>query len=359
MIQYFYTIPVLFMTALCMLFLVTTNEYILPAQKKGFIVAFLGEVFIIVFEVLTIILNNFNIEFRAIHFISNYLGFLLTPILIAFFASSIGRFHRIKIAMAGISSYFVVYNILVATNRLFYIDDQNAYHRGNLFFVYLIFYFCALVYLVYESLRYSSKGFLKHKIFVCLLSFCFLASISIQVLYPEVYLTRIAVTFCLCAYYAFIIEFTGLFDILTGVLNQGTYQKKIKELKEKQIVVIFDIDDFKYINDNYGHQYGDKCLKDVSKSAKMIFGNFGQCYRIGGDEFAVILRKNAKVETLLDRFEKNIEEKFKNAQYRIYVSAGYSVCRKNEHYEDVVQRADDNMYSVKNERKRLRANAQN
>ena len=89
MIQYFYTIPVLFMTALCMLFLVITNEHILSAQKKGFIVAFLGEAFIIVFEVLSIILNNFNIEFRAIHFISNYLGFLLTPILITFFASSI------------------------------------------------------------------------------------------------------------------------------------------------------------------------------------------------------------------------------------------------------------------------------
>lgn len=355
MIQYLYTIPVLFLSVLCMTFLTATNEYLLPAHKKGFFIAFLGEIAIIIFEILSVFLNNSAIEFKTIHFLSNYLGFLLTPILIAIFAASIGRFHRLKFAMIGISAYAILYNILVATNQLFFIDAQNSYHRGNLFFAYIILYFCAVVYLLYEALRYSRKGFFRHKVFIALLIFCFLASTSIQVLNPEVYITRIAVVFNLCVYYAYNIGFTSLFDKLTGVLNQGTYQKKIKELKEQQIVVILDIDDFKHVNDNYGHQYGDKCLESVSQSAKTIFGNFGQCYRIGGDEFAIILKKNAKVDSLIDRFEKSIDEKFKDSPCKIYVSAGYSVCEKNESYEAVVQRADTNMYSIKNLKKATRA----
>ena len=355
MTQYLYTLLILFMTILCMLFLTVTNEYILPVHKKAFFVGFSGEFFITVCEVLSLFLNGADTEFKFIHFLSNYFGFLFTPILMIFFAVSIGRFHRLKFATIGISAYFIFCNVLVVTKQLFFIDAQNNYHRGNLFPLYIISYFMATLYLLYETLRYSRKGFLQHKIFACLLSFCFLLSSSIQVLNPEVYITRISVVFSLCVYYAYSIELTNLFDKLTGVLNQGTYLRKIKELKEQQIVIILDIDDFKYTNDNYGHQYGDQCLGIISQAIKSIFGNYGQCYRIGGDEFAVILRKYSNVESLITRFEKTIADKFKSLPYQLSVSLGYSKYEKNDSFETVVQRADRNMYNVKNQKKTLKA----
>mgnify|MGYP006969258621 CR=1 FL=1 len=73
MTQYFYTIPVLLMMLLCMLFLTVTNEFILATHKKGFFIAFLGEIAIIIFEILSVFLNNSAIEFKTIHFLSNYL----------------------------------------------------------------------------------------------------------------------------------------------------------------------------------------------------------------------------------------------------------------------------------------------
>ncbi|MBQ7328322.1 MAG: GGDEF domain-containing protein [Oscillospiraceae bacterium] len=353
--QYFYTLPVIFMTVLCMLFLTIKNEYVLPAHRKGFFVAFLGAFFVIVCEVATILFDGSAMKVKALHFLANYLGFLLSPLLVVFFAVSIGRFHRVKGAVFGAGAYFVLYNVLVAAKQLFFIDAQNNYHRGNLFFVYLISYLAAVLYLLYETLRFSRKGFKRHRIFAHILSICFLLSSSIQVIKPEVYITRITVVLSLCTYYAYDIELTNLFDRLTGALNQGTYLRKIKELKEQQVVVIFDIDGFKIINDNYGHQYGDNCLAVVARAIKLIFGNYGQAYRIGGDEFAVVLRKGNNVESLIMHFEKTIADKFEDAPCKITVSTGYAKYEKNDTYEDVVKRADDNMYRVKNQKQALAA----
>ncbi|MBQ4117272.1 MAG: GGDEF domain-containing protein [Clostridia bacterium] len=155
----------------------------------------------------------------------------------------------------------------------------------------------------------------------------------------------------LCICYSYNLELTNLFDKLTGVLNQGTYLKKIKDLKPEQIVIILDIDNFKLINDNYGHQYGDKCLSIISHILKSVFEKHGQCYRIGGDEFAVILRKNSNIESLITRFENNITEKFKNAPHKLSVSLGFSKFEKNDHFEAVIQRADSNMYNIKKQKK--------
>lgn len=354
MTQYLYTILILFMVILCMLFLTVTNEYILTVHKKAFVVAFLGEFFITVCEVLSLFLNGSATEFKVIHSLSNYFGFLLTPILIMFFAVSIGRFHCLKVAIIGISAYFILCNVLVVTKQLFFIDAQNNYHRGNLFSVYIISYLLATLYLLYETLRYSRKGFLKHKIFAYLLSFCFLLSSSIQVFNPQVYITRTTVVFSLCVYYAYSMELTNLFDKLTGVLNQGTYLRKIKELKVQEIVIILDVDDFKYINDTYGHQYGDKCLGIIAQAIKSIFGYYGQCYRIGGDEFAVILRRYNNVESLITRFEKTLADKFKNSSCQLSVSFGYSKYEENDSIENVIQRADFNMYNVKKQKKALK-----
>ena len=351
MTQYFYTIPVISVILLCMIFLTATNEFILPKHKKGFIVAFTGELLIIICEVLTIVLDGSAIEFKPIHFLANYFGFLLTPILIVFFAASIGRFHRVKGALIGIVTYSVLINCLIITKQLFFIDAQNNYHREFLYPIYIISYLLAIVYLLYESLRYSRKGFLHHKIFAYLLSFCFLASVSIQVFAPQVYITRMAVVMSLCVYYAYNVELANLFDKLTGILNQGTYLRKVKSLKEGQVVIILDIDNFKGINDNHGHQVGDECLTGISRTIKSVFGNYGQCYRIGGDEFAVILRKHNNVESLIKRFEIAVDEKFKNNPCQLSISLGYSKYENNDSFEAVIQRADSNMYDAKRQKK--------
>lgn len=81
-------------------------------------------------------------------------------------------------------------------------------------------------------------------------------------------------------------------DYLTGILNRRGLFKNLKErikIKEKFNVIYFSIDNFKIVNDNYGHTYGDNLLKEIStRMTKKIDGK-GVIARIGGTDFAVAL----------------------------------------------------------------------
>ena len=86
---------------------------------------------------------------------------------------------------------------------------------------------------------------------------------------------------------------------------------------------------------------------------KSVFGNYGQCYRIGGDEFAVILRRYHNVDNLIKRFEIAVADKFKNKPCQLSLSLGYSKYENNDSFEAVIQRADANMYKAKKQNKAL------
>jgi diguanylate cyclase (GGDEF)-like protein len=55
-------------------------------------------------------------------------------------------------------------------------------------------------------------------------------------------------------------------------------------------VVVMDVDDFKRVNDRHGHLYGDQCLKRLAALVYDTFKDIGVSYRIGGDEFCVLMR---------------------------------------------------------------------
>lgn len=79
-------------------------------------------------------------------------------------------------------------------------------------------------------------------------------------------------------------------DLMTGVYNREVGLFKIKELLHNRVkgaFIIVDIDNFKKINDNYGHMYGDTVIKEVSRLIKKSFGNRDIVLRMGGDEFIV------------------------------------------------------------------------
>lgn len=84
-------------------------------------------------------------------------------------------------------------------------------------------------------------------------------------------------------------------DALTGLLNRGTVVKRVSEIMRQGGVgaqhglIMLDLDNFKLINDNLGHQYGDQVLKEVADSLKNVLRKNDLCGRLGGDEFVVFL----------------------------------------------------------------------
>ena len=85
-------------------------------------------------------------------------------------------------------------------------------------------------------------------------------------------------------------------DSLTGLFNRLAYDKAMASVNVKDasyIVVIFDLNNLKYFNDTFGHTIGDTYITDSSSLIKQAFKNLGAVYRIGGDEFCIIMREKS------------------------------------------------------------------
>lgn len=113
---------------------------------------------------------------------------------------------------------------------------------------------------------------------------------------------------------------------------------------------MFDVDDFKQINDSYGHVQGDLCLAEIAECIKKAYANFGYCYRIGGDEFCVLLKNADKEDWCKQEFLHRLEEKRRKITFLPTVSYG-SASFSSGDIVAVKDKADRDMYQYKYERK--------
>lgn len=134
------------------------------------------------------------------------------------------------------------------------------------------------------------------------------------------------------------------------IIDQINIAKRQKNDDLKLAVCVFDIDDFKLINDNFGHIIGDRVLKDVAKISKESLRVVDFIGRWGGEEFCVIV-PNVEVKHMLRIVEK-IRQNIKNFDFNINktITCSYGVSVYNEDNDDnlsFIQRADEAMYWAK------------
>lgn len=144
-------------------------------------------------------------------------------------------------------------------------------------------------------------------------------------------------------------------DKLTGVKNNTAYLQEVAFIKNDILqkkadfsVFVIDVNGLKYINDNFGHEVGNELIIKVTQMIAEVFGE-ENIYRIGGDEFAVILCDFPEKEC--ERYEKAFDEIVENQKGKIWASAsiGYATYNKkmDSTYESVFNRADEDMYDKK------------
>lgn len=149
-------------------------------------------------------------------------------------------------------------------------------------------------------------------------------------------------------------------DPLTGISNRRSFfdlaKKEIARAKRyysKLSLLMLDIDDFKAINDTYGHLAGDLVLKELVKSMKNILRENDMPCRFGGEEFAVLLIESGKVESfnVSERIRKDIAKsnvKWQNHNIKFTVSIGLTLIKGNdENLDDIIHRADKALYKAK------------
>ena len=151
-------------------------------------------------------------------------------------------------------------------------------------------------------------------------------------------------------------------DSLTGVYNNTAYTSATLEIdknihERKFGVVIFDVNDLKKINDEYGHGKGNELIINTANLIKKTFKD-SKTYRIGGDEFAVILEGNdlRKYDELINKFDEDISKEYINVgpgKHKINVARGVAIYSLANDYkfDDIFKRADKAMYQHKKEMK--------
>lgn len=149
-------------------------------------------------------------------------------------------------------------------------------------------------------------------------------------------------------------------DGLTGLGNRTAYLEQLDayvggETGISQLGIVFlDVNNLKRVNDNQGHEKGDELITAASKIISDSFGRYGKAYRIGGDEFCVLMTGLGLQETYehgLSEFQKLIDEanKTKMYTYEIQIANGFSVCDiiDRQKIDEAVMEADSAMYANK------------
>ncbi len=156
-------------------------------------------------------------------------------------------------------------------------------------------------------------------------------------------------------------------DSLTGLRNTNSYWAWItdfdKEIETKEIVfgvIVLDINYLKETNDRYGHDVGNKLIASVAHIISSIFKR-SPVFRIGGDEFAVILQNRdlEDLEVLLKKFDEeclNVSVETEKENIPVSIAKGFARydSKKDSNFIDVFNRADDAMYENKREIKGLK-----
>ncbi len=151
-----------------------------------------------------------------------------------------------------------------------------------------------------------------------------------------------------------IITDMSLHDELTGLLNRRAVKQVLNKLDiiyEEEgtdyIVIILDIDHFKSINDNYGHDIGDKALKYVAQCIQKNIRSTDDAFRFGGDEFLIVLCGVDK--KIASKICKDIQNSLYEIQedFRLSVSMGYSLRSEGSSINEILKSADDAMYRKK------------
>jgi len=135
----------------------------------------------------------------------------------------------------------------------------------------------------------------------------------------------------------------SIVDDLTGLYNSRKLHCDLKrclikqqKLNIKYTIIMLDINNFKYINDTYGHLVGDKRLKEVAVALCRSVRYLDKVYRLYGDEFVIKLTNCNNINKVFNRINKNLKK------INVVVSFGYNKLNKN-----VIKIIDKKMYEMK------------
>lgn len=155
------------------------------------------------------------------------------------------------------------------------------------------------------------------------------------------------------------LEYKSTHDALTNVRNREYFESKMSFFNQCKIpmgIVIADLDELKQINDNYGHQMGDRLIREAANGLNTHAEAGMIVARIGGDEFAVLIPNATvlQIKQYVEKVQDEMQQRVGLTHSPIQISIGYEYANNSFGVmEQLMSVADENMYQNKNSKKQL------
>ncbi len=332
------------------------SESLNKKQKRGFLLAFALIAGISVMEIITLAADGAPAKYRWLNIASNFLGFGLSPAvsicLVYVQDKKAAPRQKIRFAVGCEIVYLLFLAFSIPFGVVFSVNSDNIYSRGPHFYIYIVVYFVAIFYLSLSTILTARAFQNRSKSLIYPLIIFLAAETIVQIALPDLRVTWLCITLLAVLYYIYCTEMWNQLDALTGLLNQSSYLHRTAEMTRwGGKLIVFDVDNFKHINDHYGHLQGDVCLAEIADCIKKAYAPWGYCYRIGGDEFCVLLKNIQQEAACSQEFLRHLEQRRKVVTFLPTVSFG-SASLSGESIEQVKEQADRQMYLHKKERKK-------
>ena len=279
-----------------------------------------------------------------------------------------------KFQLLIISVNLILQIISIFKNFMFVIDKNNNYQRTQFTIVYAFILILSALLMLCAIYVFSKKVQNTNILTLFGLFIMIFLSFSIEFLSAKSNFDWLCISISFFVIDIYYVSLALRLDPLTQLLNRQVYSSLIDRINFSTLVFMIDINFLKKINDTYGHECGDKTLKSIAKCIYEAYGEYGWCFRIGGDEFCVILKPKAFKKLLdktprsdiyviaqtlienLDKIIKNRANKDKTNYLQYGVSQGYSIFYSQSEYpsiqnntpiNQVIKHADEKMYIEK------------
>jgi len=279
---------------------------------------------------------------------------------------------RLKRAHLPIFISWALMIVLLVANLfgsfLFSIDADNVYARqpvGYVFYVHLIGAYVISVILYYRFRRSHGKTqFFPIWMFITPL----FLSIIIQIPFYGISVSYLGCSIGLTGLYMNIQSKMSLVDVLTGLYNRAYIEHAMVRARHNRRFIysgiMLDLDDFKLINDSFGHSVGDNALVDAARILMKAADRDSEVFRYAGDEFIILVKAPAgNPDELLNRtlaMEKNIADcadafnSSHKASYKLVFSMGHAILGMGISDDEFFRIMDEEMYRDKQKHKEHR-----
>ena len=308
--SYWATLALTFLTLVGLSTLVHANGRVSKDAKKRYYQICGVILFSAFWEWLAIFLNGAPAWTSGLHLVAKCMDYIFTPVCSVLFIrqfSTEGRGFKPMLGILGGNAAIQIFSIF--TGWTFYLDAENYYHHGPLYFLYVIVSVLAVLFVIYAFYEYGKQYERQNRSSLFAISVLLVASVLMQELFSDTRIAYLGMSIASCMVFIHYTEFHQIHqdavlkqqdrllatDALTGVLSRFAYKQVVTDynatdrLPDWLAAFEVDLNGLKTVNDTVGHEAGDELLRGTGAVLLQAIGSCGQVFRIGGDEFVILL----------------------------------------------------------------------